>query len=777
MNRSSSDKKTLFHDDVQLEDVDAHPFERFGGTQNEASSTSLGPSTTRMPKIAAPPPQLRVEIPTDGSPARKQPTTTTTATAKRSIFDAPQSGNLAPRSNANLNQSSSGLGVSSSVMMHTPTAPTAAHNGGNSFAAGTPNVLAAPKRQVMMINTELAVGHEKTLKNTLGRKTTVNSLSGGGAINHNTISFMEARTPRSGGSAPDDGVTSFNNNNTNEPATRASSKDGATVLSAANDAEEQMSRKQTPRLSSLKKFPKAQKEWMRVSRTAFQFCCIFSAILALIFCAVTTASGYWVVRSDTKASLTGWYELTTYGGMCVCDTNMEFGCSSLSNAFSQVGTLSGILIGSELLLIGMLLYEFSFYGIFGGPDYFTRLTLCAEVLGFATAILSLILYVMVYMQDNCGVRSYADSGYQLTWGVYVRGIEAACFFLMIILTADAGFNARGPPCSLLFVGVGVFALTCITSVSMSWMVSGGSNATYYGIWAHCDCSVNCSTRTDYSGLLQSTRSLVVIQSVIGMFTIFFILLRGVDNVGATLKFAEISGVAFVIVAMVGVGNLYRLDLNASCNIPGQSDDYQVGWAFYSMVGSAGIMCIFLVMNGLYMTRFYVTTLEDMILEFLPTDHPFYEWAQDFLKRQEEWLEQQKQTPEHVANSQNFIKGIIGKSAAPPPPNSDEERYKSGPFAAAGPRTFYQLFWWDELMSDGAIQAEELDEAFQEEEEQMAIRRAQTAQLDQQAGGKRQAWGAGGDEMQSDSALFSPAFAKVDKKKKFASDGAYVEDLK
>jgi hypothetical protein len=315
---------------------------------------------------------------------------------------------------------------------------------------------------------------------------------------------------------------------------------------------------------------------------------------------------------------------------------------------------------------------------------------------------------------------------------------------------------------------------------MSWMTSGGKDI-FYGIWAKCDCSLNCSTRTDFGDLLQSTQSLVLIQTVIGIFTIFFILLRGVDNVGATLKFAEISGLAFVIVAMVGVGNIYRLDFNAACKIPGQVDEYQVGWAFYSMVGSAGIMCIFLVMNGLYMTRFYVKTLEDMILTFLPTDHPFYEWAQDFLTRQAEWQAQQQHTPEHVASSQNFIKGIVGKTAAPLAPSSDEERYKSGPFAAAGPRTFYQVFWWDELMSDGAIAAEELDEAFQEEEEQMALRRAQTAQVEQQQPGggssKRQAWaGPGGDEMQSDSALFSPAFVSVEKKKKFTSDGAYVEDL-
>lgn len=751
--------KTLFNQDVTVEDVDPDPYQRFGGDHLSTAAAPPPPAAVRSPlansssivssSAKVPPPLFP---PADaGSPKRAAPT-------KRSIFDAPpppsQYGG-GDRSSTNNGKGGGGAALNvSSVSVNLNTS--ALSNG-------------APRRQVMMINTDLAVGHEKTLKNTLGKKTTINSISSAASGGQ-----KEPRSPRGAS-----GTNTFG-----PPADNNDTKQTDNAMTAAHEMDDKMTRKHTPRLSALKRFPKVRKEWMRLSRTAFQFVCMFCAFLAFAICAITTASGYWIVRSDTTRDVDSWYELTTFAGPCKCSTNLKFDCATLNNAFDQVGQLSGILIGAELLLIGILLYEFCFFGIFGGPDYFTRLTLIAEVLGFATATLSLILYAMAFQQPYCSVNSFEANGFQLGWGAYVRGLEALGFFLMIVLTADAGFDsARGPPCTLLFFAVGVFALTCITTTSYGWMAQG--TKVLYGITSHCECGTSCSSRTDFDGLLESTRSLSLIQTLVGLLTVFFVLLRGVDNVGATLKFAEISGAVFVLIAAAGVGNVYRFNYDAACNIPGQEDMYEPSWAMYAMVGSAGIMSIFLFLNGLYMSRFYVVQLENLILEFLPTDHPFHDWAQAYLQKQQEWKAQQEQLPDHVAKSQGFIKGV-GGTAAPsvvngvPVPHDvgcDDDRYKAGPFAAAGPRTFYQVFWWDELMSDGAMQAEELDEAFQEEEEQMAtLRRSQTAA--ENDGRKKKMKHAWGDDMGSDETPRAAAAAALPfpKIQKVATDGAYVEDL-
>lgn len=658
---TSNGRRGIFRDDVELEDLDnADPFQKFGGEQlsRPAGQPQNIPSASQQSSGGnpGPSPSIVYGSPTGGTRSGNP--------MKRNIFAGPD---------------------------ETPKPP------GTSAAT--------VRRQVMMINTDLAVGHEKTLKNTIGLKRSANSTTslngsitgGGGAANtpkHSSTGSME----------------------------NSSASHKLHELAAVEHQETANQSRVVPRISTLKGLPKTTRMWHKIGRTLYQMVNMFAPIMALALAAATVSSSFWVVRKDTTNQFSTWSEITTFAGLCTCQSNFDVYCSTLRNTFQQISQMSGILIGCEVLLIGVLLFEFSFYGIFGGPEYFTRGTLILEVMCFATATLTVIQYGFVYTTSYCDAWSFQVRGFQIGWGLYLRCLESLGFFVVLCLTANAGFaSSRGPPCSLLFLASVLFAMTCCSITAASWMTN--SQNIVYGITSNCVCGPGCSQRTDLADLLSSTRGLTVFQCIVGVLTLFFVLLRAVDNVGATLKFSEISGTLFLGIAGANIANLFRLDFNVRCNIPGQEDEYIPAWCMYVIAGSAGFMLVFLILNGLYMTRAFVRIIEDIIIDHLPEDSPWALWVE----AREQLREQRAQSmPKNIAASANksLVKGVnapksgTGKPSPDDPSevadDDDEEFYKTGPFALVGQRTFYQVFWWDELMSVGQMQAEELEEALDED---------------------------------------------------------------
>lgn len=639
-------RKNLFSEDVAVEDVDENPFEKFG---------NFG----------------------DGAQPKSQKSLTSHASKHSGLFAAPTS---TTQKKGESSQATSG---------------TAANVADPGKAPGTSN---AATRRLMLINTELAVGHEKTLQSMADKKTDI-------AMKGSSM-FSASSTVSKHSSAGDDELEGR--------SSELELKKKGTLSAMAAQVQATDQGRQIPRVSTLRTINKVTKSWFRLSRTLYQWCCMFSAILAFACAATICASGYWIVRKDTLNSLSSWEELTTYAGACSCHTTLDFACSTLNNSFQQVSMLSGILIGVEIVLIGTFLFEFSFYGIFGGTHFFTRLSLILEVLGFATAVLSLTTYSMAYQTPYCDFASFQTLGYLLNWGAYMRAAEALGFLVVMSITGQTAFGtSRGPPCMLLFVASLVLCMSCVSTTSRQWMVKlsavpGGAD-TLYGITSYCTCGVTCSTRTEFQALLGSTQGISAFQAILGLLTVFFTLLRGVDNAGATLKFAEITGFLFIFVAMGNVANLYRMNFSASCNIAGQEDNYVPSWSLYVCAGSCGIMIVFVTLNGLYMSRIFVKLIEAYILDHLPADSP---WA-PFLEARRKLRERKQSLPSY---SNQFIKSTAQATAAR---EEEDELLNEGPFASVGHRSFYQVFWWDELMSEAAMTAEEIDDALNEAEQRLA----------------------------------------------------------
>lgn len=192
---------------------------------------------------------------------------------------------------------------------------------------------------------------------------------------------------------------------------------------------------------------------------------VSSSVADLLTSAASTSSSS---GSSTSAS-SGSSSSTSVGGGG-SSGNAPY-CGEASNSFEGLAALSIILIGLEVAILTLHLWEAAYFGRFGGSHAYSKITFALLLLAFITSVLCFTTATIIMRYELCGMVSFADMGIVFGIAPWMRLVESVLLFIMAV-TAPLVFRYkhRGPQGGLIATLTFVCALTIISTCSRSWFV-------------------------------------------------------------------------------------------------------------------------------------------------------------------------------------------------------------------------------------------------------------------------------------------------------------------
>jgi len=320
-------------------------------------------------------------------------------------------------------------------------------------------------------------------------------------------------------------------------------------------------------------------------------CFLSIAAYCLNFAPITS---YKSASEPISADGTRWTDVSPSGGNCTCVSTHVSYCAETADSFEATYYLGIVVMFSEVLVMLLLSWELGAYGLYGGSHTITRVALILTLLAFATQILSIISWVATYASKHCGDASFQEQGAALGWPFFLRALEMVLMGGYVFYTISMFPKTnRGPPSMPLLVMAVFYGLTAVTTFAPGWMTHNGLS---YSTFAACSCGSFNDACSGMTAMLALGLAFEALGVVAGLVTVFFTVLRAVDNEGATLKFATVSSGITLLCQVIGTAGAGAAASN-SCGA------FENNWPVGAMIAAVLCQFLFLVMNSLYMRRF------------------------------------------------------------------------------------------------------------------------------------------------------------------------------
>jgi hypothetical protein len=489
--------------------------------------------------------------------------------------------------------------------------------------------------------------------------------------------------------------------------------------------------------------PLRKARW-RTARQMFAFTPVFCIIIcALCSCGLLTGV-MWTHEKGTGSveTATRWREYSPSQGLCQCISLRESQCGDQDHYFQGVTNIDILLLCVEMLMLVLLSWEIAGFGVFGGPQYLSRGQLALSLISMASAGLSLGAYLAAYLTRFCGRATFKRQGLQLGWGFFLRAMEILGLIGYVALVAYTGLGAnRGPPTFSLLIVMIVMCASVFSTLSHSWMTTQDGTEDY-GAFTQCICGLKaCDDEAKFDSLLKFNLVLTIFQFLAFVFSAFFTFLRAVDNVGGTVKMSQASAGAGLVICIVNlIVFVSSLPYQTSCG--GVTVEYEPGLAVNWFIGVIIAGCIYLVVNGIYLSKFLTPKYEQFIMDV--------EFAHTGI-RQNYYISGSNETAMKTKAAAESASSVIPNHHDSSPlislvkaPTSDFDTMSQASFGGTSRRprpqhetvtlssnhakhqkenesdvrTFYQAFYWDELQ-DRRSQLHELAELLEAQEDQQA----------------------------------------------------------